>query len=129
MINGISKIVVPVDDQLRAKDFWTTRLGFEVVTDESYGDERWIEVIPPTGSPVIVLSPRTDADPKALQIRHEATQRPVPRFCGCSQGREDKRPSPPTEWASCRAGVGRGACGSPAGALDPAPGCPAEPSG
>ena len=62
MIRDISKVVVPVDDQVRAKDFWTSRLGFDVVSDESYGDERWIEVAPPSGGPVIVLSPRTEGD-------------------------------------------------------------------
>jgi lactoylglutathione lyase len=64
MISGISKIVVPVDDQVRAKEFWTARLGFHVVTDESYGDERWIEVSPPSGAPVMVLSPRTEMEPR-----------------------------------------------------------------
>jgi len=43
------------------------------------------------------VEPLTAQRPQALQIRHEATQRPVPRFCGGRQGREDKRPSPPTE--------------------------------
>ena len=62
MISAISKVVVPVDDQGRAKEFWTSRLGFDVVSDESYGDERWIEVCPPSGGPVIVLSPRQGAD-------------------------------------------------------------------
>ena len=64
MISGVSKVVVPVDDQERARDFWTTKLGFEVVRDESYGDERWVEVRPPDGSPVLVLSPRAAAEPR-----------------------------------------------------------------
>jgi predicted enzyme related to lactoylglutathione lyase len=64
MISGISKVVVPVDDQERAKEFWTTRLGFELRRDESYGDERWIEVGPPGGGPVLVLSPRAADEPK-----------------------------------------------------------------
>jgi hypothetical protein len=38
MISGVSKVVVPVDDQKRAKEFWTTRMGFELRRDESYGD-------------------------------------------------------------------------------------------
>jgi predicted enzyme related to lactoylglutathione lyase len=63
MVSEISKIVVPVGDQVRAKKFWTSRVGFDVVSDEAYGDERWIEVSPPSGGPVIVLSPRTDAQP------------------------------------------------------------------
>lgn len=76
MINGISKIVVPVEDQVRAKEFWTGRLGFDVLSDESYGDERWIEVSPPAGGPVIVLSPRKDA-----QLRSELPHSPV--FFSC----------------------------------------------
>jgi predicted enzyme related to lactoylglutathione lyase len=64
MISGISKVVVPVDDQERAKEFWTTRLGFELRRDESYGDERWIEVGPPGAGPVLVLSPRAADEPK-----------------------------------------------------------------
>ena len=40
MISGIGKVVVPVDDQERAKEFWTQRMG--CMPAESYGDERWI---------------------------------------------------------------------------------------
>jgi lactoylglutathione lyase len=80
MISEISKIVVPVDDQVRAQEFWTSRVGFDVVSDESYGDERWIEVSPPSGGPVIVLSPRTDAEPR----RHVPDQPPhSPVFFTC----------------------------------------------
>jgi catechol 2,3-dioxygenase-like lactoylglutathione lyase family enzyme len=58
MITGVSKVVVPVDDQERAKQFWTERVGFTLRRDESYGAERWIEVSPPDGGPLLVLSPR-----------------------------------------------------------------------
>jgi predicted enzyme related to lactoylglutathione lyase len=58
MIKGVAKVVVPVDDQERAREFWTERVGFDVSFDETYGDERWIEVAPPGGGPVLVLSPR-----------------------------------------------------------------------
>jgi lactoylglutathione lyase len=58
MISGVSKVVVAVDDQERAKQFWTTRIGFELHRDESYGEERWIEVGPPDSGPLLVLSPR-----------------------------------------------------------------------
>ena len=59
----------------------------------------------------------------ARQVRHEATPRSSPRVCGRCQGREDSGPRPwaSAVWAGCCAGVGRGTCGSPAGALDPAP--------
>jgi catechol 2,3-dioxygenase-like lactoylglutathione lyase family enzyme len=43
MISGVSKVVLLVDDQQRAKEFWTNRMGFELRRDESCGDERWIE--------------------------------------------------------------------------------------
>jgi predicted enzyme related to lactoylglutathione lyase len=62
MITGVGKVVVPVNDLERAKEFWTTDVGFELRRDESYGDERWIELRPPKGGPVLVLSPRADGD-------------------------------------------------------------------
>jgi hypothetical protein len=58
MITGVAKVVVPVADQERAKHFWTGAIGFDVVIDESYGDERWIEVEAPDRSVVLVLSRR-----------------------------------------------------------------------
>ena len=65
MISAVAKIVVPVDDQERAKAFWTEAVGFEPVRDETFGDERWIEVAPPGGGPVLVLSPRSEDRPEA----------------------------------------------------------------
>ncbi len=102
MISGISKIVVPVHDQARAKDFWTTRLGFDVVTDESYGDERWIEVSPPSGSPVLVLSPRAEAEPRR-DVPDQLPHSPV--FFTC----DDLEADPP------RARRARGALPGPTG--------------
>ena len=49
MITGVGKVVIAVEDQVRAKDFWTSQVGFEVHRDESYGDERWNELSPPDG--------------------------------------------------------------------------------
>jgi len=63
VISGVSKVVVPVDDQERAKAFWTDRVGFEVARDETYGDERWIEIAPPE-CPVLVISPRPADQPR-----------------------------------------------------------------
>src|SRR5918993_5162527 len=57
MISGVHKVVVPVGDQARAKEFWTEKIGFTATRDETYGDERWIEVTPPDGSVILVLSP------------------------------------------------------------------------
>jgi predicted enzyme related to lactoylglutathione lyase len=58
VISGVSSVIVPVDDQETAKEFWTTTMGFELVRDETYGNERWIEVTPPDGKVLLVLSPR-----------------------------------------------------------------------
>jgi lactoylglutathione lyase len=58
VITGVEKVVLPVDDQQRAKEFWTDVIGFELVRDETYGDERWIEVTPADRSVVLVLSRR-----------------------------------------------------------------------
>ncbi len=64
MISGADKVIMPVDDQERAKEFWTTVIGFDVVQDETYGDERWIEVTPPDQRTVLVLSPRRPDEPR-----------------------------------------------------------------
>jgi lactoylglutathione lyase len=80
MITGVRKIVVPVDDQERAKEFWTSNVGFELRRDESYGDERWIEVSPPDGSPLLVLSPRAAEDPRR-EVPEELPHSPV--FFNC----------------------------------------------
>lgn len=63
MIHGVRKVVVPVDDQERAKEFWTNRVGFEVVQDTQYGGgNRWLEVTPPDRGVILVLSPRGPAN-------------------------------------------------------------------
>jgi predicted enzyme related to lactoylglutathione lyase len=64
MINAVSKVIVPIEDQERAKTFWTERVGFEVTQDEIYGEERWVEVSPPARGPVLVLSPRPAGQPR-----------------------------------------------------------------
>jgi lactoylglutathione lyase len=65
VIKAVAKVIVPVDDQERAMEFWTSRAGFAVARDETYGDERWIEVAPPGGGPVLVLSPRPADQPRS----------------------------------------------------------------
>ena len=62
MISGVGKVVIDVEDQDRAKVFWTEKLGFEVAQDTAYGDERWLEVRSPDGAVVLVLS-RTSTGP------------------------------------------------------------------
>jgi lactoylglutathione lyase len=81
MITGVSKVVLPVDDQEQAREFWTARVGFELRRDEVYGDERWIEVSPPDGGPLLVLSPRDPDEPKR-ELPDELPHSPV--FFGCA---------------------------------------------
>jgi predicted enzyme related to lactoylglutathione lyase len=59
MISGVSKVVIEVEDQDRAKAFWTETMGFELVQDAPYGEERWLEVRSPDRAIDLVLELRT----------------------------------------------------------------------
>ena len=87
MITGVQKIIVPVDDEMRTREFWTRKLGFNVVRDETYGEERWIEVSPSNQPLVLVLSHRRPDEPR----------REVP----------DPSLSPHNEWRNCCPGYAR----------------------
>jgi len=63
MIDGIGKVVIDVEDQERASQFWTRTLGFELVQDTPYGDGRWLEVRTPDKAIVIVLGLRHGGRP------------------------------------------------------------------
>ena len=58
MIDGVSlvNLNVSVKDQDLARSFWTETMGFELVSDQQMGPERWIRVTPPDRSLVLVLS-------------------------------------------------------------------------
>ncbi len=64
MITSVRKVIVPVTDQAAALDFWTTKMGFACVRDETYGDERWIEVRPPDQDLLLALSLRRPDEPR-----------------------------------------------------------------
>jgi predicted enzyme related to lactoylglutathione lyase len=66
MITRVSKVIVPVAGQQAALDFWTTKMGFAVVRDDTYGNERWIEVKPPDQELLLVLSPRQPDEPRHI---------------------------------------------------------------
>jgi lactoylglutathione lyase len=59
MIDGIDKVVIEVLDQERAKRFWTETMGFRLMQDAPYGEERWLEVQSPDGATNLVLELRT----------------------------------------------------------------------
>lgn len=73
MISGVSKVVIEVDDQERAKAFWTGQMGFEVAGDAPYGDERWLEVGPPGADVNLVLDLRAPESPRAEVAEHLPT--------------------------------------------------------
>jgi predicted enzyme related to lactoylglutathione lyase len=65
VIGGVAQVVVEVEDQDRALVFWTEQLGFELVQDAPYGQERWLEVRTPDQAVVLVLGVRQGERPTA----------------------------------------------------------------
>lgn len=63
MISGVNQVVLYVADQEQAKRFWTEKMGFDLVQDDAYGDERWIAVRTPDGAVRLVLSKREPGVP------------------------------------------------------------------
>ena len=55
MLKGIKFASIPVRDQQRALEFYTSRLGFRVVTDAPMGEQRWIELALPRAETKLVL--------------------------------------------------------------------------
>jgi len=59
MIQAIKTVAVYVEDQQKALDFYTQKLGFEVRRRQSLGPQGdWIEVAPSSGQTGLVLYPR-----------------------------------------------------------------------
>jgi catechol 2,3-dioxygenase-like lactoylglutathione lyase family enzyme len=44
MIRGVKFVSIPVRDQEKALKFYTEKLGFEIMTDQAFGNQRWIEL-------------------------------------------------------------------------------------
>lgn len=62
MLNRVSHVSIVVQDQQEALDWFTEKLGFEVVADEPMDDRegRWLTVAPPAQAELeIVLEPTT----------------------------------------------------------------------
>jgi catechol 2,3-dioxygenase-like lactoylglutathione lyase family enzyme len=62
-ITSIGRVMVPAGDQDAAIEFYTQKLGFELLADVPYGDgERWVEVAPAGGGgTALALTPPRDA--------------------------------------------------------------------
>jgi lactoylglutathione lyase len=65
LVAGVSKVVIEVEDQERALRFWTDAMGFELVRDSTYGEERWLEVRAPDRGVILVLQLREGGPPSA----------------------------------------------------------------
>jgi lactoylglutathione lyase len=66
VIEGVSQVIVEVEDQDRALRFWTETMEFELVQDAPYGETgRWIEVRTPDTATMLVLRPRQGDRPTA----------------------------------------------------------------
>jgi len=56
MIRNLGQIMLYVNNQDQARDFWTKKAGFQVIAEEDNGQGmRWIEVAPNDGETSIVL--------------------------------------------------------------------------
>jgi predicted enzyme related to lactoylglutathione lyase len=69
----VRKVVLPVQDQDRAKEFWTAKLGYEVVADAPYGAERWLEVRSPDRAVNLVLELNAEVPSTATAPDHLPT--------------------------------------------------------
>lgn len=58
MIRGVNQVVLYVEDQERAKQFWVDTIGCTLAEDSPYGEERWLSVTTPDGGTKLVLSKR-----------------------------------------------------------------------
>ena len=58
MIKKMKFAGIPTTDQQRALEFWTRQLGFRVVTDQPFGEQRWIELgIPGAETGIVLFTP------------------------------------------------------------------------
>src|ERR1044071_6238401 len=63
MIKAVTFISIPTRDQDRALAFYTDQLGFRVVTDQPFGEQRWIELrIPGAETGVVLFTPPGQED-------------------------------------------------------------------
>ncbi len=58
-VTKVANVIIPVDDQDRALEFYTEALGLEKRVDAPFGDgNRWIEVAPSgTDTPIAICPP------------------------------------------------------------------------
>jgi lactoylglutathione lyase len=69
MITQINTVSVFVDDQDRARDFYTEKLGFEVLMDAPMGQGRWLQLAPKGAQTSLVLMKPTEDMPPDVYER------------------------------------------------------------
>jgi predicted enzyme related to lactoylglutathione lyase len=67
VIEGVSQVIVDVEDQDRALKFWTEKMEFALAQDAPYEAERWIEVRTRDKATILVLRLRQGDRPTALE--------------------------------------------------------------
>ena len=55
MIKSVSLVSIPVRDQSKALEFYTKKLGFQLLTDQPFGAQRWIELCVPGAETKVAL--------------------------------------------------------------------------
>jgi catechol 2,3-dioxygenase-like lactoylglutathione lyase family enzyme len=69
-ITQLGTIMVPVNDQDRALEFYVGTLGFEKRSDTPFGrGDRWVEVAPPGADTTIALVPPREGEAAGIQTR------------------------------------------------------------
>ena len=67
-ISQVGTVMVPVSDQDRALEFYTSKLGFEKRGDVPFGDgDRWLDVAPPGAATTIALVPPREGDTAGIE--------------------------------------------------------------
>jgi predicted enzyme related to lactoylglutathione lyase len=69
-IGQVSTVMVPVEDQDRAIEFYLDKLGFEKRTDVPFGDgNRWVEVAPAGAATTIALVQPREGESTGIETR------------------------------------------------------------
>ena len=72
MITGVNKVFLFVDDQDKAKEFWTKTVGLSLYLDsEECPGAGWVEVLTPDRRTILILAQRPEGMPStAGQLSH-----------------------------------------------------------
>lgn len=69
-IAQVGTVMVPVADQDKAIEFYTSKLGFEKRADVPFGDgNRWVEVAPPGAATTVALVQPMEGEQTGIETR------------------------------------------------------------